>query len=126
MEGAGCRLVLVTSHPPRTKMRFNKTTSTSQAWARGVGRNKSHCHRDHRSSPAPSFYNCGPSPPFLTNPPPQPYIHIHAHNMYTHIYTYIYIYLLCVYVLSHVQLFATLWTIAHQAPLSMEFPRQEY
>ena len=31
--------------------------------------------------------------------------------------------------LSHfscVQLFATLWTIAHQAPLSLEFSRQEY
>ena len=28
--------------------------------------------------------------------------------------------------LSHVQLFATPWTIAHQAPLSMEFSRQEY
>ena len=28
--------------------------------------------------------------------------------------------------LSHVLLFATLWTIAHQASLSMEFPRQEY
>ena len=27
---------------------------------------------------------------------------------------------------SHVQLFATLWTVAHQAPLSTEFPRQEY
>ena len=27
---------------------------------------------------------------------------------------------------SRVQLFATPWTIAHQAPLSMEFPRQEY
>ena len=27
---------------------------------------------------------------------------------------------------SHVQLFVTLWTIAHQAPLSMEFSRQEY
>ena len=26
--------------------------------------------------------------------------------------------------LSCVQLFATLWTVAHQAPLSMEFPRQ--
>ena len=22
--------------------------------------------------------------------------------------------------------FATLWTVAHQAPLSMEFPKQEY
>ena len=27
---------------------------------------------------------------------------------------------------SHVQLFDTLWTIAHQAPLSMGFSRQEY
>ena len=28
--------------------------------------------------------------------------------------------------LSHVPLFATPWTIASQAPLSMEFSRQEY
>ena len=28
--------------------------------------------------------------------------------------------------LSRVQLFAILWTIGHQAPLSMGFPRQEY
>ena len=28
--------------------------------------------------------------------------------------------------LSCVQLFATQWTVAHQAPLSMEFSRQEY
>ena len=27
---------------------------------------------------------------------------------------------------SHVQLFATLWAVAHQAPLSMGFSRQEY
>ena len=27
---------------------------------------------------------------------------------------------------SHVRLFATSWTVAHQAPLSMAFPRQEY
>ena len=27
---------------------------------------------------------------------------------------------------SHVPLFMTLWTVAHQAPLSMRFPRQEY
>ena len=32
----------------------------------------------------------------------------------------------CMCVLSHVQLFATLWTIVHQAPLSMDFSRQEY
>ena len=28
--------------------------------------------------------------------------------------------------LSHVQLFVILWTVAHQAPLSMGFSRQEY
>ena len=27
---------------------------------------------------------------------------------------------------SRVQLFATSWTVAHQAPLSMGFPRHEY
>ena len=27
---------------------------------------------------------------------------------------------------NHVQLFATLWTVAHQAPLSMGFSRQEF
>ena len=34
--------------------------------------------------------------------------------------------LMYVCVLSHVRLFATTWTIAHQSPLSMEFSRQEY
>ena len=38
----------------------------------------------------------------------------------------IYLVLCCVQSLSRVQLFATLWTIARQAPLSMEFSRQEY
>ena len=36
---------------------------------------------------------------------------------------------MCAWVLSHfshVQLFATPWTIARQAPLSVGFPRQEY
>ena len=33
---------------------------------------------------------------------------------------------LCVYSLSCVQLFATPWTVAHQAPESMGFSRQEY
>ena len=28
--------------------------------------------------------------------------------------------------LSHVQLFVTLWTVTYQAPPSMEFSRQEY
>ena len=33
---------------------------------------------------------------------------------------------LCVQSFSHVWLFVTSWTLAHQAPLSMEFSRQEY
>ena len=33
---------------------------------------------------------------------------------------------LCVLVLNHIQLFVTPWTVAHQAPLSMGFFRQEY
>ena len=33
---------------------------------------------------------------------------------------------MCVCVLSRVQLFVTPWTVAHQAPLSMGFSRQEY
>ena len=32
----------------------------------------------------------------------------------------------CVKSLSRVQLFVTPWTVAHQAPLSMGFSRQEY
>ena len=32
----------------------------------------------------------------------------------------------CACVLSHVQLFATPWTVAHKAPLSIGFSRQEY
>ena len=32
----------------------------------------------------------------------------------------------CVQSLSHVQLFATPWTVAHHTPLSMGFSRQEY
>ena len=40
-----------------------------------------------------------------------------------------YIMLPCVYVLScftHVRLFVTQWTVAHQASLFIGFPRQEY
>ena len=32
----------------------------------------------------------------------------------------------CAQLLSCVQLLATPWTVAHQAPLSLEFSRQEY
>ena len=31
-----------------------------------------------------------------------------------------------VQLLSHVRLFATLWNVAHQSPLSMGFPMKEY
>ena len=48
-------------------------------------------------------------------------------------YKYIYLYLYIIYILtyeseviSRVRLFATPWTVAHQAPPSMEFSRQEY
>ena len=33
---------------------------------------------------------------------------------------------MCVFVLSRVRLFVTLWTVARQTPLLMEFSRQEY
>ena len=33
---------------------------------------------------------------------------------------------MCDQLLSRVQLFVTPWTVASQAPLSIEFPRQEY
>ena len=36
------------------------------------------------------------------------------------------LYIACAQLLSCVQLFATLWTVAHQVPLSMDFFRQEY
>ena len=41
---------------------------------------------------------------------------------------YIYTHFVCVTTqsLNCVQLFATPWTVGFQAPLSMEFPRQEY
>ena len=36
------------------------------------------------------------------------------------------LYLYYLWMLSHVQLFATPWTVAHQATLPMKFSRQEY
>ena len=42
------------------------------------------------------------------------------------LYMFIFYKTVCVCVLSHVGLFATPWTVAHQAPLSMGFSRQEY
>ena len=34
--------------------------------------------------------------------------------------------LMCAKSLSHIRLFASLWIVAHQAPLSKELSRQEY
>ena len=42
------------------------------------------------------------------------------------LYCFILTQLLLLSCFSHVRLFATLWTVAHQAPLSMGFSRQEY
>ena len=44
-------------------------------------------------------------------------------QMHTNTYTQI---VVVVHLLSHVQIFATSWTVAYQAPLSIGFPRQEY
>ena len=54
------------------------------------------------------------------------YIYIYYIYIYTHTYTQIYIHTYMVCVLSCVWFFATPWTVGHQAPLSMEFSRQEY
>ena len=52
--------------------------------------------------------------------------HSHVH-IYTHIFTYITTYMwVYVYVLSCVWLYATPWTVAHQAPLSVEFSRGRF
>ena len=46
-----------------------------------------------------------------------------ASTILTNIYS---LYCVCVQSLSRVQLFVTLWTIAHEVPLSMGFSQQEY
>ena len=51
------------------------------------------------------------------------YILVYIH---THTYTHMYKYTFFQCVLSRVQFFVTLWTIAHQAPLSLGFSRQRY
>ena len=48
-------------------------------------------------------------------------------HMYVDVYVHIYIYTdTYLSSFSYVRLCATLWTVAHQAPLSMGFSRQEY
>ena len=52
------------------------------------------------------------------------YYSIYIFNYLLDISSYIYVCVLSCF--SHIRLFVTLWTVAHQAPLSMGFSRQEY
>ena len=52
------------------------------------------------------------------------FLYMFACGLIFSFYIYIYIYTLSLF--SHVQLCATPWTMVHQAPLSMEFSRQNY
>ena len=54
------------------------------------------------------------------------FIVYYTHTKNVHIYiTCVYIYMYVhIYIFSRVQLFATLWTVAYQAPVSMGFSRQ--
>jgi len=45
--------------------------------------------------------------------------------MYVQLYVYVYMPVCVLIRFSRIQLFTTLWTVAHQAPLSMGFSRQE-
>ena len=46
---------------------------------------------------------------------------MHVGYMFLHMFLCV-----CAQSLSHIRLFVTPWTVARQAPLSMEFSRQEY
>ena len=53
-------------------------------------------------------------------------MYLETYSSFGHVCTTV-VYFVCVcLLLSRVQLFATLWAVAHQAPVSMEFSRQEY
>ena len=66
------------------------------------------------------------------------FMHTHTYSMCIDIQKYVYTCMcvcvcvcVCIYIymlscFSHVRLFTTLWTVAHQVPLSMGFSRQEY
>ena len=49
-----------------------------------------------------------------------------TNNYFNPTFIYINVCRCCVSHLSRVRFFSTPWTVAHQAPLSMEFPRQEH
>ena len=54
------------------------------------------------------------------------YVCMYIYIIYVCVCMYICIYIYIVKLLSHVCLLVTPWTVAHQAPPSMEFSRQEY
>ena len=60
------------------------------------------------------------------------FLSYHRNIYYIFVYTYLYILYICIIgmvkvkLLSRVQLFASSWTVAYQAPQSMDFSRQEY
>ena len=49
-----------------------------------------------------------------------------SHENYAYYLLRAYLFFVVIYLLSCVQLFATPWTVDHEASLSMGFPRQEY
>ena len=49
-----------------------------------------------------------------------------THNLPVNLFPYSRFHTVCAQALSHVRLFVTPWTVARQAPLSMEFSQQEY
>ena len=49
-----------------------------------------------------------------------------SHSLQGDIYIYLYVCVCVCELLSLVQLFVTPWTVVHQAPLSIGFPRREY
>ena len=60
----------------------------------------------------------------LNNAKPQ--LLLHQPNIYIYIYTYVSYACVCAKSLQSCLIFMTLWTVAHQAPLSIGFSRQEY
>ena len=50
---------------------------------------------------------------------------LYSHTFYWNIYNYSRL-CVCAQLLSHVRLFATLWTVGHQDLKSLKFSRQEY
>ena len=56
-------------------------------------------------------------------------IYTYVKSLFVHLklkQCYISLVCICAQLLIHIWLFVTLWTVSHQTPLSMEFPRQEY